>query len=267
MFHHSRCKATTMTTTWTDHLIASTLALSLLGCNQPPPPGSDDSETSTDGSETSTDGSETESDTGDDPQQSLYPLVDGARWTYVTTTTGGQVLGMDIVDLQESTWNGMQAWELIDSPNVNGNWDVSTLISDGDLVLRVHREEHDSVGLTAILDYDPGFLRASEAWTEVGIMEEFLYERTAYDANGQNPMVEPRGHTFEVLALDEEVTVPAGTFNCVKVERVRTVGFEAGTLAIFWFAPGVGKVREERPLEMEVEELISVSIPGGVQLP
>jgi hypothetical protein len=174
---------------------------------------------------------------------------------------------MDVIDAAEVTWNGMQAWELIDSPNANGNWDVSTLIQDGDLVLRVHREEHDQVGLTAILDYEPGFLRASEAWTEVGMMEEFLYDRTTYDAEGLNPMVEARGHTFEVLAIDEEVTVPAGTFNCVKVERVRTIGTEAGTLVRFWFAPGVGKVREERPVEQEIEELVSVSIPGGTQLP
>jgi hypothetical protein len=55
-----------MTTTWTDHLIASTLALSLLGCNQPPPPGSDDSETSTDGSETESDRASTRSSTAPD---------------------------------------------------------------------------------------------------------------------------------------------------------------------------------------------------------
>ena len=114
---------------------------------------------------------------------------------------------------------------------------------------------------------DPGFVRLSEAWTEVGEPEEFLYQRVHYDGNGLNPKVEARGHTFEVVAIGEEVTVPAGTFECVKIERVRTVGAEAGALAIFWFAPGVGKVREERPLDMEVEELVSVSIPGGVQLP
>jgi hypothetical protein len=35
----------------------------------------------------------------------------------------------------------------------------------------------------------------------------------------------------------------------------------------FWFAPGIGKVREERPIEMEIEELVSVTIPGGANLP
>jgi hypothetical protein len=250
--------------------LAGLLALALpLACNQPPPPGSEDEEgeSSTASAGTSdTDTGETGTDTSEDGG-SLYPLVDGAQWTYVITSTSGQVLGMDVTSMSETTWDGMQAWELADEPNANGNSSISVLIRDGDVVLRVHREEMDQVGTTAIIDYVPGFPRASDAWTSVGVMEEFLYDRTAYDANGLNPVVEARGHTYEVLAIDESVTVPAGTFECVKVERVRTVGAEAGALVWFWFAPGVGKVREERPIEMEIEELASVSIPGGVNLP
>jgi hypothetical protein len=242
------------------------LPLALLGCNQPPPPGAeDDSETGEDASENDMGESET-GDTGE--EGSLYPLVDGAEWSYVVKSTSGQILGMDNTSLSETTWDGMPAFALTDEPNVNGNWSVSTLVRDGDAVFRVHREEmNETTGTTAILDYTPGFMRASDAWDTVGFMEEILYDRTEYDANGQNPMVEARGHTFEVLALDEEVTVPAGTFNCVKIERVRTIGAESGALAVFWYAPGVGKVREERPVEMEIEELVSVSIPGGVDLP
>jgi hypothetical protein len=256
------------------------LPFALLGCNQPPPPGSDDGGDSESAGDTTTDpdtsdtattasdmsGGETGTDTDEVPD-SIYPLVDGAQWSYVITSTSGQVLGMDVTSLSETTWNDMQAWELLDEPNANGKWNKSMLIRDGDAVLRVHREELDQIGTTALIDYEPGFMRASDAWTTVGLKEEFLYDRTAYDGNGQNPVVEARGHTFEVLAIGEEVTVPAGTFECVKVERVRTVGAEAGALAWFWYAPGVGKVREERPIEMEIEELVSVSIPGGVNLP
>jgi hypothetical protein len=246
--------------------------LLLLGCGQPAPPGSEAGGDTTDASGTDTtagteSGTDAGTDTGDVEDESLYPLVDGARWTYRITTTNGQVIGMNTVDVNETTWNGAPAWEQVDSPNANGSWDVSTLIWDGPLALRVHREEIDQTGTTALIDYDPGFVRASEAWDAVGIKEEYLYDRTAYDGNGQNPVLEARGHTFEILAIDEQVIVPAGTFSCVKVERVRTIGTEAGALARFWYAPGVGKIREERPIEMEIEELISVSIPGGVSLP
>lgn len=242
--------------------------LALPGCSQPPPPGSDDgSETSTDTATTSdTSESETGTDTGE-VDESLCPLGDGAQWSYVVKTSSGQVLGMDNTMTTETTWNGMQAWELVDEPNANGNWSSSTLIDNGTEVLRVHREDMGQAGTTEIVDYEPGFLRCSEAWTTVGMKEEFLYDRTAYDGNGQNPVVEGRGHTFEVLAVGESVTVPAGTFDCVKVERVRTIGAEAGALVWFWFAPGIGKVREEDPVAMEIEELVSVSIPGGVSLP
>jgi hypothetical protein len=272
-------------------------------CGQPPPPeaGSDDSLGTTLGAETSggpddmessdgehttmgdpsdgeTDtetGADTEEDTGADTGDpvpdpnatSLYPLADGAKWSYVVKTTGGQILGMDVTESNEFEWEGEPAFELVDEPNDDGEWNSSVLIRQGDLVMRVHREEMDNVGTTAIIDYDPGFVRVSEAWTVVGPPHEYFYDRTSYDGNGLNPAVEARGHTFEVLAVDEQVTVPAGTFDCVKVERVRTLGAEAGALAWYWYAPGVGKVREERPLEMEIEELASVSIPGVIDLP
>ncbi len=243
------------------------LPLVLLGCNQPPPPGSDDGDSETTAGDTMNDMGESETgDTGGE-EGSLYPLVDGAEWSYVVKTTSGQITGMDNTSLSETTWDGMPAFALTDEPNANGKWSVSTLVRDGDAVFRVHREEMDQTGTTAILDYTPGFMRARDGWTTVGFMEEILYDRTEYDASGENPMVEARGHTYEVLAINEEVTVPAGTFTCVKVERVRTIGTESGALAIFWYAPGVGKVREERPVEMEIEELVSVSIPGGVDLP
>lgn len=280
----------------------SCLALAF-ACEQPPPPeaGSDDSTGTTLGAETSgapddmdsTDATSTSggdgdgdsdsgmetggdtdtgADTGDtepDPlEESLYPLADGAKWSYVVKTTGGQILGMDVTEANEFVWEGEAAFELVDEPDDDGEWNSSVLIRDGDLVMRVHRQEMDNLGTIAIIDYDPGFVRVSEAWTVVGPPQEFLYDRTASDGNGLNPEVEARGHTFEVLAVDESVTVPAGTFeNCVKVERVRTLGAEAGALVWFWYAPGVGKVREERPIEMEVEELVSVSIPGVIDLP
>lgn len=260
-------------------------ALAPLACAQPPPPieweaGESEGETETEDDESEDwgedsdslgDSSDTHEDTtGSDTGElddTLYPLVDGARWTYVVTNTFGQITDSQVIEAHETVWDGERAWQLVDEPGSKGNWDASTIIRDGDLTLRVHREELGNLGPTEILDYDPGFVRANDAWTTVGFKEERSYERTAYDGDGENPMVEARSHTYEVLAVDEQVTVPAGTFHCVKVERVRTLGAESGALAWFWFAPGVGKVREERPLEMEIEELVSVSIPGGANHP
>lgn len=245
-------------------------ALVLLACEQPAPPGSDEADTSDTGTDASTDPSaesgtgDTTTAPGDDP---LCPMVDGATWSYVVTNTGGQVLGMDNTSFVATSVDGQQGFDQVDEADAQGEASVSTLIQQGDEVFRVHRVETTNGTTTASYDYDPGFLRCSNAWTEVGPAQEYVYDRTAYDAMGLNPMTEPRGHTFEVVAVGEMVTVPAGTFETIKVERIRTVGTEAGALAWFWFAPGVGKVREERPIEMEIEELVSVSIPGGANLP
>jgi hypothetical protein len=266
-------------------LLGATLAS--LACEQPPPPLGPDDEIASEDDDTeigdesdsgeSDDSGEdtgeldedtTATDTAEDGEDdSLYPLVDGARWSYVVKNTFGQITETKVIDAHETVWQGMPAWKLVEMPNLAGEWDESVIVRDGDLTLRVHREELSSFGTNEILDYEPGFARANDAWVTVGFKEELTYDRIAYDGNGQNPIIEARAHTYEVLAVDEPITVPAGTFNCVKVERVRTLGAEAGALVWFWFAPGVGKVREERPIEMEIEELHSVTIPGGATYP
>lgn len=262
-----------------------------LGCNQPDPPGSSPDDTSDggdgdgdgdgvdgdgDGDGGDGDGQPGDGDSGDGDGDSgdgdayrdtLYPLAHGAQWTYLHKTTNGQVLGVEDVQMEEIVHEGQQAWLQVDSPGANGKWDESVLTREDGVVYRVHREQYDDNGTIEIVDYDPGFPRANDAWDTIGFAEEFLYDRTWTDGNGHNPDVEPRGHLFTVLALDDQITVPAGTFDCMKVERVRTVGNATGDRVLFWFAWGVGKVREERPADSVIEELASVSIPGGTVLP
>lgn len=213
---------------------------------------------------------DTATDTGGDvivETGSYYPLVDGAQWTYVATNNAGQVLSQEIVDATEITFAGSAAWLFSDNPNAAGEWTESTIAPLGTAAARVHKEIKDANGTVMIVDYDPGFVRVDDAWTSVGTKETLLYDRHETDGAGLNPKDEPRGHSFEVLAVDEIVTVPAGTFSCVQIERIRTVGATAGERVVFWYAAGIGKVREERPAEGRIEELASVSIPGGAHYP
>lgn len=245
-------------------LATGLVALPLLACGQQSPPGADDT-----GTDTTADA--TADTTGDttpiDEDGSYYPLVDGATWTYVASTTSGQILGTEIVNATEITWEGAPAWLFVDNPNASGEWTESTITELGTAAVRVHKEIKDSNGTLEIVDYDPGFVRADDKWDTAGFIEEILYERVATDGAGLNPKIEARGHTYEILALNEVVTVEAGTFNCIKVQRTRTVGTSAGDNATFWHARGIGKVREERPIEGRIEELASVSIPGGASYP
>jgi hypothetical protein len=280
----------------------SFLCLIALGCNQQPPPGSDADEgetgattvaaeeSGTDGGSAPEEGGESDTgegetgaaetdgtDTGDGDGEpgfnpffyTIYPLADGATWTYVDKNPNGQVLGMEVVEAQEIEWDDEVAWMLTDSPNSKGEWTDAVIVRDDEVTMRVHKTISDGNGPTEIVDYDPGFVRANDEWmdAEVGYTEEFLYERTEADGQGDNEDTEDRGHIYTIVAVDEEVEVPAGVFNCIKVERVRSVGGKIGEQVYFWYAPGIGKVREERPADSEIEELASVSLPGGVDLP
>jgi hypothetical protein len=236
---------------------AIALPLSLAACGQEPPEVGD----------TATDTSDSSSTTPVDASESYYPLVDGASWTYVASTSTGQILGMEVVDATETSWAGAPAWVFTDNPDAGGEWTESTIVQLGTAAVRVHKEVADPSGTTQIVDYDPGFTRADDQWDTVGFKQEILYDRSETDGAGLNPSFEPRGHSYEVLAVDESVTVPAGTFSCIKIERIRTVGGAAGERVISWYARGVGKVREEQPADGRTEELASVSIPGGVSYP
>ncbi|PRP92848.1 hypothetical protein ENSA5_46800 [Enhygromyxa salina] len=261
-----------MTITKTLAGLLLTAPLLVAGCNQLSPETIDDEGAgeAADTSEAADTGETADTDeTGGtvDELNSFYPLVDGGQWSYVSTNSMGQITGMDIVEATETTFAGEPAWDFVDNPNASGEWTRSTIARSGTVAARVHKEVMDANGTIMIVDYDPGFVRFDDAWDTVGSFEEILYDRTETDGDGLNPDYEPRGHSFEVIAVDQEVTVPAGTFNCVQIERVRTVGTTAGETVMFWYAPGIGKVREERPEDGEVEELVSVSIPGGAEYP
>ncbi|MFW5866715.1 MAG: hypothetical protein ACOCX2_02790 [Armatimonadota bacterium] len=55
--------------------------------------------------------------------------------------------------------------------------------------------------------------------------------------------------TLTTAAVGEQVTVPAGTFNCVRVEQTYEVPLEGGDVVVEttkqWFARGVGLVKDE----------------------
>ena len=58
--------------------------------------------------------------------------------------------------------------------------------------------------------------------------------------------------------MNDELTVPAGTFKSVKIRRDNVSDPET---KLFWFAAGVGKIREENPSTGAVSELTAYEIP------
>ena len=103
------------------------------------------------------------------------------------------------------------------------------------------------------LDETPAHLAAGVTWQEPITITQTL-------PAGGAPITAQVTVTWTVDAVNESVTVPAGTFSCLRVHRVEppsTVDTTGGD-NVFWFARGVGKVKETGP---ELHELLGYNIP------
>ncbi|MDD9942100.1 MAG: hypothetical protein OXU20_13730 [Myxococcales bacterium] len=198
----------------------------------------------------------------------IYPLVPGSRWVY--QHRGGSRPWDEEVELVEETRDGEPALVLKDTPGPNGTRNESVLAVKGTTAYRVKKEQFIGDALLATVEYDPGFVRGDQAWTQqsVGFEETPTYRRREWDSDGVLTRDADRAHIFRVESLDETVSVPAGEFDgCLRVHRVRdrAVGTDPGDGddKRFWYCPGVGKVREENDVDGSTEELVSCEVPGG----
>lgn len=185
-----------------------------------------------------------------------YPLVDGATWTYRHTDSGGLVWN-EVVHMREVDYQGMTAYEAEDNEDANNESTLATLVRNGTMTLRVHKDVSLAGVSTGEVDYDPGFLRFDEGWQD-GESIQWTYDRTEYDAMGIILSQNPRDMIFTIESMSTEVTVPAGTFNCVQVLRERVDNSDRKR---YWFARGVGKVRHESLVSGSTEELVEYAIP------
>lgn len=215
------------------------LALALAACDQKDPTAPDDSD-------------------------SYFPLIDGARYEY-SHSNGGWT---EVVEI-EATDDGM--FEQHQSGDPDGESSVSTFdVVDGE-VLRVEEDQFLDDELVYSATYDPGFLRFSAAWVEAenGFEETRTYDRVETEAGMDPKDPQPRAHTFTVESTSETVMVPAGKFlNCLRVRRVRALddpSIDDPTAQeeqdkLYWFATGVGKVREENVMTGSTEVLVTYDL-------
>jgi hypothetical protein len=231
------------------------------GCGQDPPPGDADS------GETGEAEPEPAYPEGTE-ETSYFPLVDGATWTYNKQNFAGQVTSMELMTAESDVWDGKDVIIMTDSPSLFGNFTQGYIYRDGTAATRIHKvATNTDTGVYSLVDYDPGFMRADDGWDTVGEVGELTYERIETAVPDGIPDVEMRGHKWTVVSLTEAVTVPAGTFSCIHIIRERTTGPSAGEKVEFWYAAGVGKVREENPADQHIEELKEFNIPGGLSGP
>jgi hypothetical protein len=199
------------------------------------------------------------------------PLVEGAWWDYQHADwTEHVTMALTTLD------GGESAFVMTDSPNPkDGIRSDATLVAREGRVLRVYKEEYliaasGDATLKDSVTYGVGFTRFDEGWADkpVGFQETPEYERVETPAGAAAKPAQARRHTFEVLSLSEDVSTPLGTFDCIQIRRTKDwqaeeEGLDASDAQpkVFWFARGVGKVRELNLESGKQELLINYSIP------
>lgn len=199
-------------------------------------------------------------------RDSHFPLVDGSSWVYHHTKPA--TAAWDETDTaRATTYMGKAAILFEDQEDAQGVQTHSTLLDDGTGVYRAYKENTIKGQTVLTVTYNPAFLRFDESWTQMGQMVTLTDNWTQNCVLGgtavsncttgstKNGMTT---HVFTVVSPSAQVTVPAGTFDTVEIQRVDPSTQET---KLFWFAAGVGKVREEVPATMAVTELTSFHIP------
>jgi hypothetical protein len=184
---------------------------------------------------------------------SLWPLTAGSSWKYrITEEFRGifdkevEVIGPQAVPGTDMTATLVRSVQ----PHLEErSWQVE--LQNG-TVVRLREEDLKAGAVVRVTTWSPATVKSlakpqQEGWT----YESRIREMTRMDDGSVEET--DRTYVWRVLAVNETVTVPAGTFhNAIKVLRDRPD--KAGKERYYWLVPGIGKVKEDGE---RLEELVS----------
>lgn len=193
------------------------------------------------------------------PRADRYlPLEVGASWTFRVTPASGPVEEKsstvealeDVGERKAGTMAYRVRTEKIDGVTVSWQEDRCTSITR-------HREQSIDLQGNILTDqfYIPDKIRIDEtaAHTAMGATWNVAYTEVEVDISGAMT-TRSKDETWSVEAVNESVTVPAGTFQALKL-RKRTSG---DADKVYWFVKGLGKVKETGD---QTEELVRHTLP------
>jgi hypothetical protein len=224
--------------------------------------GTDPGEAGAGGSSAGTAGS------GEPPLEPLLPWAVGNSWTYEVTKDGVTTIKTTTVgELEEIGGTGPYAEQMayhvttakgVDSMDRTESWQAP----DADNPLRIVRFREQSFGAIT------GKLQLEEHWDPAKLHIDGSTEHTAaeaswledYDETKLEVGLQPTTHTvrdrWTVIAADETLEVPAGTFENV-IHFQKSGGSSAKQ---YWYARGVGKLKETGS---QTEVLTDYSVAEG----
>jgi hypothetical protein len=189
------------------------------------------------------------------------PLTVGASWTFDVTDLrvpgSAPVQKATTVEAFEDVGDrksGTEAFR-IRTEKANG----ATVSWQQDLCTSIVRHREMSYDTAAIMESDQFYMHSKLRVDETpghlvpGATWSIRYEEVEVDPVAGESRV-TKDESWSVVAIDESVTVPAGTFSTVHLRKVTSGDADKH----FWFAAGVGKIKEEGE---QREELRTVELP------
>ena len=195
----------------------------------------------------------------------FLPLKSGLKWTYQVrdVSTGDIETKETIVEGLEPVPSKMSqmAFKVRTRKGASlADETVSWQHRDGQHMARYQEQSYrPSIGgappVETLLEWwQPYKLRIDESRLRQGDEWTVTYREFSRNAGIETPGRD-RNERWKVLAVNESVTVPAGTYKALKLSRVGT-DQNATSDKVYWFACGVGKVKE---FGGKIEELTAVS--------
>lgn len=184
-------------------------------------------------------------------------LRPGRAWTYeVTKPTGTQKKTQQVGSLEDIGGDkaGVQAFRV--TTTKTGGTVVSWQEDTGTSIRRHREQDMSGISMTdeyylpfhTRIDERVDYISGGAQWTET-------YDELATDVVTEQMSRVTKTDMWKVEATDAQIAVPAGDYCTMRVSRTTIVTGQPGALKTYWFARGVGKVREAT--STAVEELAS----------
>jgi hypothetical protein len=177
--------------------------------------------------------------------ESLWPLSEGSTWTYriddpSRPDVDQKVVTVGKVEPVPESISGMRAVKVTSvQPHLTEvSWQH---VADG-LVYRVREEDFRNGARIRTTTWTPATIKALDGPREKGWSTTSSVNEVVLGPDGAEIENSGKDFVWRVLAVGEEVTVPAGTFKAFRVQRDRSDA--TGKERIYWLVPGVGKIKE-----------------------
>jgi hypothetical protein len=184
---------------------------------------------------------------------SIFPVAIGNRWEFRIQDSGGDV-STKIQTITSTAPDGAFLFET--ERGDRQTFSVQKIDAEGRLVRL--SEYSTKIGVVVErISFMPPDIRVDTDSIEIGTEYSQTYLEDHDPSDGIADV--EKSQTFTVEAV-ETITVPAGTYSTIRVRRATS----GGPAKIFWYAKGVGKIKE---VGGQLEELSSAEIEAENVLP